>query len=141
MSDNYNNNWYEDDFQNDRASEETYYTEERYIEKRKNSGSRKPMMKMLAVILSAALAGSAVAGGVMALTLPDYIERKIAGAEIASQLGETENNTGINIGISSGEAPVTESGVLSIPQIAEKVGPAIVGIVASIPQATYFGTV
>ena len=141
MSDNYNNNWYEDDFQNDRSSEETYYTEDTYIEKRKSGRCRKPMMKMMAVILSAALAGSAVTGGVMALTLPKYIESKISGAEMANQLGESGNKSGINVGISNNEAPVDESGALSIPQIAEKVGPAIVGIVASIPQATYFGTV
>jgi len=136
MSDNYNNNWYEDDYQSERnPGEDAYSAEENSIEKRKQ---KKPVMKLVALVLCAAIAGSAITGGVMALTLPGAIERKISGVNISKQLSEGSPS---QVTATDENAPAPSGDVLSISQIAAKVGPAIVGIVATVPQATYFGTV
>lgn len=140
MSENYNNNWYNDDYQNDANNEEAYfYSDEKHLEKRK-AGSRKPFVKMLAVIVSAAVAGSAITGAVTAFVLPGYIESKIAGAGISSQLNNKDNIYQLS-SEQTEKAAENSNGALTIPQIASKVGPAAVGIVALVPQATYFGTV
>ncbi len=138
MSENYNNSWHNDDFQNHSTehNHESYTSYEGQIEKRKFKKSRKSLYKLVGLVLCSAVVGSAVTGGVMAVTLPGYIETKVSQTNVTNNIKATP---------SSAATVATEKSkddnTLTIPEIAIKVGPATVGIVSSVPTNTYFGTV
>lgn len=139
MSDNYNNNWYSDDFQNSTNSEYNSYNN--HPDKKRPQKNRKPFYKALALMLCTAIVASALTAVGFGLALPGYIEAKVSRANVTQKIDGLANKAGDAKSISKDKQVVSKTGELSIPEIAIKVGPATVGIVSSVPTSTYFGTV
>ncbi len=139
MSENYNNSWHNDDFQNHSTeyNNDVYTSYEGQIEKRKTKKTHKSLYKLIGLVLCSAIAGSAVTGGVIAVTLPGYIEAKVSQTSVTNNINATPS-TATTV---AKEKSKDDGNVLTIPEIAIKVGPATVGIVSSVPTNTYFGTV
>ncbi len=127
-------NWNNDDFQNNTHDDGQYYTyKETFLEKRKQK-KNKNNLKFIACILGAALFGSAVTGAFTYALLPDYINNQIAKSETVNNLHMTPSF----VSTEAGEKVTGE--YLSVVDIAKKVGPAVVGIVSTIPMQSYFGS-
>ncbi len=139
MSDMYYNSWHDDDFQKktDSQSEKTHFTyNESYLTPKKEKKSKKRIFKLTALLLVAAILGSLITCGVFAIVLPDYVNQKMRAFSYTAPNNYTPTNssnvdptTGVNI----------EPGTLSVVDIAKKVGPAVVGIVSTIPTQSFFG--
>lgn len=148
MSDMYNNNWNTDDYQNQQYahSNEQYFTyNETYLEKRKPKKSfNKITFKFIALIVAAALSGSVMTGAAFGLFLPKYVEKQIEEATPNTgnfvinpgSYASTNNSTAVPM---PGTVTNQTTGDLSVVDIAKKVGPAVVGIVSTIPTQTFFG--
>lgn len=136
MSDMYN--WNNDDFQNqpEETNEEKYFTyNETYLATRKQKNKNKKTLKFIALLLAAAVFGSAVTTGVMYTFLPEYINDQVAKASVINNTSKNNNeilHTALNDNTKTGDN-------LSVVSIAKKVGPAVVGIVSTIPTQSYFG--
>ena len=139
MADTYTNNWHEDDFQkeNEPHTEKTHFTyNENYLTTKKEKKSKKSFFKITALMLVAAILGSLITCGVFAIVLPDYVNQKMQAFSFTSPSNYTptsssnvDSNTGVNV----------DSGTLSVVDIAKKVGPAVVGIVSTVPRQSFFG--
>ena len=141
MSDFYNNNWNNDDFQNGQnfKNKEQYFTyNETYLDKKKEKKSKKPFFKFIALIVSSAILGSAITCAAFSMFIPGYIEEYARNNIVSSYspdkfipttTGSVDTNTGV----------AKSDGTLSVVDIAKKVGPAVVGIVSTIPTQTFFG--
>ncbi len=135
MEQNYNQ-WNKDDFEMSREQqkEEKYfsYTEKYPMTKKKKKGFVKKHMRAIAIIVVAAVIGSAVTAVGFSFAIPYFVERHLA------QTQQYENFSGEESVI---PAPKVESGDgMSVTDVAAKVGPAVVGIVAQVPQTSLFGT-
>lgn len=141
MSENYNNNWHNDDFQTNSTdyTEEAYINRESLVEKKKTGKPKRVAYKLAALVLCSAVLGSALTGGAIAAFLPGYIEGKVSQTSVTNKINGSSGAT--TVAKDSSEDKNKEEGVLTIPEIAIKVGPATVGIVSSVPTTTYFGTV
>ena len=141
MSDFYNNNWNNDDFQNGQnfKNKEQYFTyNETYLDKKKEKKSKKPFFKFIALIVSSAILGSAITCAAFSMFIPGYIKEYARNNIVSSYspdkfipttTGSVDTNTGV----------AKSDGTLSVVDIAKKVGPAVVGIVSTIPTQTFFG--
>lgn len=141
MSDMYNNNWQNDDYQNqtNSFSEEKYYTyTETHLDKIKPKKKKfnKKSMKGIALLVAAAIFGSAITGGAVCLFLPDYVNNQIAKATVTNNLSVGKGNV---VNTVSSDSSISTGQYLSVVDIAKKVGPAVVGIVATVPTQSYFG--
>ena len=77
MSDFYNNNWNNDDFQNGQnfKNKEQYFTyNETYLDKKKEKKSKKPFFKFIALIVSSAILGSVITCAAFSMFIPGYIK-------------------------------------------------------------------
>lgn len=149
MSDNfYNNQWNEDDFQ---KQDYTSYSEPAggfnysgtNLTKKKKREKKSGRGKSVALVLAAAVFGSAVTMGAGAFLLPDYIDSKLANSSSnknydVTQLASDKGDTSLeNLAVPSESSEGKE--VLTIPQIAKKVAPATVGINCEFKTQSYFG--
>ena len=139
----YNNKWHNDDFQNDTVCKEDHkyfsYNETCLQARRPKGKMNKYTWKFIGVIVAAALFGSAATGGALSLMLPSYIDGRVA--ELTSQAPGNTPSYVSQVTSEQEQAPLpAEGSILTIPQIAKKVGPAVVGVVSTIPRQSYFGT-
>lgn len=142
MSDIYNNSWNNDDYQNDKnSSNEQYFTyNETYLDKKKEKKSKKPMIKFIALLTATALLGSLITCAAFSLFLPQYIEGKLKNNINLSSNNSQNNFVPTTTGpVDSNSGVAKENGTLSVVDISKKVGPAVVGIVSTIPTQTFFG--
>jgi len=137
MSDMYN--WNNDDFQNQNENNDQYFTyNETYLAKKKPKKKlSKSSMKVLACVVAAAIFGSAATGGVMLALLPQYVNNQVAKA---TTINNFSSNSESIINTSTTDKTTANGEYLSVVDIAKKVGPAVVGIVSTIPTQSYFGT-
>ena len=148
MSDNfYSNQWNEDDFQKQDFStysepaggfnySGTNLTKKKKKEKKIGRG------KSVALVLAAAVFGSAVTMGAGAMLIPGYIDSKISSSSgtksyDVTQLASDKDTSLGNLAVPSEKKDDKE--VLTIPQIAKKVAPATVGINCEFKTQSYFG--
>ena len=138
------NNWNNDDFQNEfkPVDENKHYTyTETYLRempKKKKRGRN--IFKTLALMLAVAVTSSALTAGALCVLMPKYMNNGIYRTQkisnFAGQIAPTVMNTAV---IDTAELPTGEH--LSVVNIAKKVGPAVVGIVSTVPKQSYFGTI
>lgn len=139
MSEIYNNGWHDDDFQKSSEShaEETHFTyNESYLTPKKEKKTKKGFFKITALMLAAAILGSLITCGVFAIVLPDYVNQKMRNFSFTAPSNYTPTSSD-NVNSDTGVNVIP--GTLSVVDIAKKVGPAVVGIVSTVPRQSFFG--
>ncbi len=130
------NQWNKDDFQLDKekAKEEKYfsYTEQYPMAKKKKKGHGKHRVRAIALVVLAAVIGSAVTAVGFSFAIPYFVDRQLA----VQQQGYDNFNEGEYVAPSTPDSAAS----MSVAEAAAKVGPTVVGIVAEIPQTSIFGT-
>ncbi len=129
--------WNKDDFEMSREQqkEEKYfsYTEKYPMAKKKKKGFVRKHMRAIAIIVLAAVIGSAITAVGFSFAIPYFVDR-----QLEQQPQQYENFSGDD-NVTPTPAIDTGNG-MSVTDVAAKVGPAVVGIVAQVPQTSLFGT-
>ncbi len=129
------NQWNKDDFEMSREQQkdEKYfsYTEKYPATKKKRKSSMRKHMRAIAILVLAAVAGSLITAVGFSFAIPYFVEKQV------KQTQQYENFDGEDY---VAPAPSSDTGEgMTITDVAAKVGPAVVGIVAQVPQASLFG--
>ena len=136
MDDNQNfNQWNKDDYElnREKQSQEKYfsYTEQYPMPKKKKKGFFKKHLRAIAIIVLSAVIGSGITAVGFSFAIPYFVDKQIAKAGEYDNLSGDENFTATNR---------ESADSMSVADVAAKVGPAVVGIVAKVPQSSIFGT-
>ena len=111
--------------------------EKKHFKKTKFPKAKKTFLKVGLLMLCSAVTASVITGSIIMASLPSYIDKKVSVANVTTKI----NNDPIKTERIVSTDTASQEGVLTIPEIAIKVGPATVGIVSKVPTTTYFGTV